>query len=95
MDSKDLRELADKVRDAMGSGILLLASVKNDQAAIVAMVTKELTGRFKAGDLLKQVAASAGGSGGGKPDIAQGGTKEINKLDKAINSLYDMVKNMQ
>ncbi len=92
MDSKDLRELADKVRDSLGSGIVLLASVKDDQAAMVAMVTKDLTGQYKAGDLLKQVAASAGGRGGGKPDIAQGGTKEIDKLDKAINSLYDIIK---
>jgi len=92
MDSKDLRELADKVRDSLGSGVVLLASVKDDQAAMVAMVTKDLTGQYKAGDLLRQVAASAGGKGGGRPDIAQGGTKEINKLDKAINSLYDIIK---
>jgi alanyl-tRNA synthetase len=92
MDPKDLRELADKVRDSLGSGIVLLASVKDEQAAMVAMVTKDLTGQYKAGDLLRQVAASAGGRGGGKPDIAQGGTKETDKLDKAINSLYDIIK---
>ncbi|RPI36108.1 MAG: alanine--tRNA ligase, partial [Nitrospiraceae bacterium] len=92
MDSKDLRELADKVRDGLGSGVLLLASVKDDQASMVAMVTKDLSGKYKAGDLLKKVAASAGGRGGGKPDIAQGGTKEIDKLDKALDSLYDIIK---
>jgi alanyl-tRNA synthetase len=91
LDSKDLRELADKVRDGLGSGILLLASVKDDQAAMVSMVTKDLTNRYKAGDLLKQVAAAAGGRGGGKPDLAQGGTKEIVKLDKALDSLYDII----
>jgi alanyl-tRNA synthetase len=91
LDSKDLRELADKVRDGMGSGILLLASVKDGQAAMVAMVTKDLAGKFKAGDLLKQVAAIAGGRGGGKPDIAQGGTKDLDKLDKALDSLYDII----
>ncbi|MDH4232144.1 MAG: DHHA1 domain-containing protein, partial [Nitrospirota bacterium] len=92
MDSKDLRELADKVRDGLGSGILLLASVKDGQAAMVSMVTKDLAGKYKAGDLLKSVAASAGGRGGGKPDIAQGGTKEVDKLDKALDSLYDIIK---
>ena len=91
LDSKDLRELADKVRDGLGSGILLLASLKDDQAAMVAMVTKDLINRYKAGDLLKQVAAAAGGRGGGKPDLAQGGTKEIDKLDKALNTLYDII----
>ncbi len=92
METKDLRVLADNVRDGLGSGILLLASVKDDQAAFVAMVTNDLTDRFSAGDLLKKVSAAAGGRGGGKPDIAQGGTKEIKKLDKALESLYDIVK---
>ena len=92
MEAKDLRVLADNVRDGLGSGILMLASVKDDQAAMVAMVTRDLVERFSAGDLLKKVAASAGGRGGGKPDIAQGGTKEIKKLDKALESLYDIVK---
>jgi alanyl-tRNA synthetase len=92
LDPKDLRDLADKVRDGMGSGVLLLASAKDDQASMVAMVTKDLAGRYKAGDLLKQVAVLAGGRGGGKPDIAQGGTKELDKLDKALDSLYDIIK---
>jgi alanyl-tRNA synthetase len=93
--SKDLRAMADNVRDGMGSGVLLLASVTDEQAAMVAMVTKDLLTRYSAGDLLKQVAAAAGGRGGGKADIAQGGTKEINKLDKALESLYDIVKKQQ
>jgi alanyl-tRNA synthetase len=89
---KDLRVMADNVRDGLGSGILVLASVMDEQASMVAMVTKDLVDGYSAGDLLKQVAAAAGGRGGGKPDIAQGGTKEINKLDKALESLYDIVK---
>jgi alanyl-tRNA synthetase len=92
MDPKDLRVLADSVRDGLGSGVLLLASVKDDQAAMVAMVTKDLVKKFSAGNLLKKVAALAGGRGGGKPDIAQGGTKEIKMLDKALESLYDIVR---
>ncbi len=89
---KDLRLMADNIRDRLGSGILLLASVKDDQASMVAMVTKDLVNRFNAGDILKHIAASAGGRGGGKPDIAQGGTKDIKKLDKALESLYDIIK---
>jgi alanyl-tRNA synthetase len=92
VDPKDLRVMADNVRDRLGSGILLLASVTDGQAAMVAMVTRDLTGRFNAGELLRHIAAEAGGRGGGKPDIAQGGTKEIKKLDKALESLYDIVK---
>jgi alanyl-tRNA synthetase len=92
LEPKDLRVMADNVRNGIGTGILLLASEKDGQAAMVAMVTKDLAARFSAGDLLKEVAASAGGRGGGKPDVAQGGTKDIKKLDKALESLYDIVK---
>jgi len=92
IDPKDLRTMADGVRDGMGSGVLMLASAKDGQASIVAMVTRDLTGRLSAGELLRQVASAAGGRGGGKPDIAQGGTKELAKLDKALESLYDIVR---
>ena len=92
IDAKDLRILADNVRDALGSGILVIASVKDEQAALVAMVTKDLIETYSAGTILREIAAAAGGKGGGKPDTAQGGTKEIAKLDKALESLYDIVK---
>jgi alanyl-tRNA synthetase len=92
IEPKDLRVTADNVRAGIGSGILLLASVKDEQASMVAMVTKDLTDRYHAGNILKEVAAAAGGRGGGKPDIAQGGTKDIKKLDKALESLYDIVE---
>jgi alanyl-tRNA synthetase len=92
MDAKDLRIVADNVRDGLGSGILVLASVKDDQASMVAMVTGDLTGRYSAGALLKEIASAAGGKGGGKPDTAQGGTRDIAKLDKALESLYDIIK---
>ena len=92
MEAKDLRVIADNVRDALGSGILVLASVKEDQASLVAMVTGDLTKTFSAGSILKEVAAAAGGKGGGKADTAQGGTKKIARLDKALESLYDILK---
>jgi alanyl-tRNA synthetase len=89
--AQDLRVLADNVRDTMGSGILVLASVRDDQASLIAMVTKDLAQRYSAGAILKEIAAAAGGKGGGKPDTAQGGTKEISQLDKALESLYDII----
>ncbi len=92
VDAKDLRIIADNVRDALGSGVLVLASVKDDQASLVAMVTKDLIRRFSAGSILKEIASAAGGKGGGKPDTAQGGTKDISKLDKALESLYDIIR---
>ncbi len=91
--SKELRGLADQVRDRLDSGIIVLASALNGQASsLLAMVTKNVTGKYKAGDILKQVAQAAGGRGGGKPDMAQGGTKELSKLDSALQTVYDIVK---
>ncbi|MBA4372874.1 MAG: alanine--tRNA ligase [Thermodesulfovibrio sp.] len=91
LDGKDLRTMADNVREGLGSGVLLLASVKEDQASMVAMVTKDLTAKYSAGNLLKKIAAEAGGKGGGKPDLAQGGTKELGRLDSALETLYKLV----
>lgn len=93
IDAKDLRILADNVRDALGSGILVMASVTADQQAnMVAMVTPDLTNKFSAGAILREIAAAAGGKGGGKADTAQGGTKDLALLDKALESLYDIIK---
>ncbi|HMK60360.1 MAG TPA: alanine--tRNA ligase [Dissulfurispiraceae bacterium] len=93
LEQKDLRVLADNVRDRLGSGIIVIASANDGQASIVAMVTKDLTKQYSAGEILKNVAALAGGRGGGKPDMAQGGTKDLEKLDSALEYVYALVKN--
>jgi len=95
LDQKRLRGLADNVRDRIGSGVLVIASVAGDQASIVAMVTKDIAGKYHAGNILKEVAQASGGRGGGKPDMAQGGTKELDKLDSALDKVYDIVKGQQ
>ncbi len=92
LEQKRLRGLADNVRDRIGSGVLVIASVTEGQAAIVAMVTKDLSKRYHAGNILKAVAEAAGGRGGGKLDMAQGGTRDIEKLDSALDKVYDIVK---
>jgi alanyl-tRNA synthetase len=92
IDSKALRDLADRVRDRLGSGVVLLASALDGQAALISMVTGDLTDRFSAGRIMKSVAESAGGRGGGKPEMAQGGTKELDRLDTALESIYDILK---
>lgn len=92
LQQKDLRVLADNIRDRLGSSIIVLASVENGQASMVAMVTNDLTKKYNAGEILKKVAELSGGRGGGKADMAQGGTKEIEKLDKALQSVYDLIK---
>jgi alanyl-tRNA synthetase len=92
LDPRELRALADSVRDRLGSGIIVLASAKDGQATLLAMVTKDLTARFNAGEILKAVASAAGGRGGGKEDMAQGGTKDLERLDSALQTVYDIVR---
>ena len=92
MDQKDLRDFGDKLRDKLGSGILALGSAKDDRVSLIVMVSKDLVPRFHAGNLVKELAPILGGTGGGKPDMAQAGGKDPGKLDEAINALYGVVE---
>ncbi|KAF0144283.1 MAG: alanyl-tRNA synthetase [Nitrospirae bacterium] len=92
LEKKDLRVLADNLKEKLGSGIIVLASAKDGDAAMLSMVTKDLAGRLKAGEILKKVSQLAGGRGGGKPEMAEGGTKELEKLDKALEAVYDIIR---
>jgi len=92
LNPEELRHLADNIKDRLQSGIIVVSSVSDGKAAIVCMVTKDLKDRYHAGEIMKRISKIAGGSGGGKPEMAQGGTKEIEKLDEALESVYDIVK---
>ena len=92
MEQKDLRDFGDKLRDKLGSGILALGSAKDDKVSLIVMVTKDLTTRFHAGQIIKQMAPILGGTGGGKPDLAQTGGKDPAKLDAALDELYAIIK---
>jgi alanyl-tRNA synthetase len=72
-DAKALRELADKLRDRLGSGVVALGAEADGKAVLLVAVTRDLTARLKAGDLVREAAKLVGGSGGGKPDLAQAG----------------------
>jgi alanyl-tRNA synthetase len=92
MDAKDLRDFGDKLRDKLGSGILALGSVKDDKVSLIVMVSKDLTSRYQAGTIIKEMAPILGGTGGGKPDLAQSGGKDPAKLDAALEALYATVE---
>jgi alanyl-tRNA synthetase len=92
LNQEELRNLADNIKDRLQSGIIVVSSVSDGKAAIVCMVTKDLKDRYHAGEIMKRISQLAGGSGGGKPEMAQGGTKEIEKLDEALESVYDFIK---
>ena len=87
VDPKALRDLVDQLKQKLGSGVILLATEADGKIALAAGVTKDLTGKVKAGDLLKMVAEQVGGRGGGRPDFAQGGGTDLAALPGAIHSV--------
>jgi alanyl-tRNA synthetase len=91
LDADGLRALADTLRDRLGSGVVCLGSVVDGKVALVGAVTKDLTKRFPAGKLIQEVAQTAGGRGGGRPDLAQAGAPDASKLDAALGVVYDWV----
>ncbi|MGI9536242.1 MAG: alanine--tRNA ligase [Desulfocapsaceae bacterium] len=88
---KTLREVGDKVRDKMGSGIAVLGGSIKGKAALLVIVSKDLTDRFKAGQLINSVAAIVGGKGGGRPDMAQAGGPMADKVAEAISAVPSIV----
>jgi alanyl-tRNA synthetase len=88
-----LRELADRLKEKLKSGIVVLGSVNGPKAFLIVGVTKDLTKRFHAGNLIKQIASTVGGSGGGRPDMAQAGGTKPEKLDAALEEAYKVIEN--
>jgi alanyl-tRNA synthetase len=86
-DAKTLRDFGDKLRDKMESGVILLGSKAGEKALLLCMVTKDLAGTFHAGNIIKELAPLVGGSGGGRPDMAQAGGTQPENLGKAISAL--------
>jgi len=84
LDGKAMLALVDQLKNKLGSGVVLLGGVQEEKVVLVAGVTQDLTGRFKAGELMKQAAAIVGGKGGGRPDMAQGGGVDAARLDEAL-----------
>ncbi|AYQ57439.1 Alanine--tRNA ligase [Bathymodiolus thermophilus thioautotrophic gill symbiont] len=84
---KDLRDIADKLKDKLGSAVIVLAAVNDGKVSLVSGVTKDLTNKYQAGKILNHVAQQVGGKGGGRPDMAQGGGTDPSKLDVALTSV--------
>lgn len=84
LDGKGLLALVDQLKNKLGSAVILLGGVQDDKVVLVAGVTQDLTGKLKAGDLMKLAAAAVGGKGGGRPDMAQGGGVDAAALDGAL-----------
>ena len=84
-----LRDLADKFKTKIGSGVVLLGAISKDKVLLISVVTDDLTKKFNAGKIVKKAAAIVGGGGGGRPDMAQAGGSKPENLDKALESLYE------
>jgi alanyl-tRNA synthetase len=90
--AKIMRDLADKLRDRLRSGVVVLGGEDKGKVLLLAAVTKDLAGRVHAGKLVGELAPLVGGKGGGRPDFAQAGGKDASGLDAALARVYDLIK---
>ncbi|SDW54334.1 alanine--tRNA ligase [Marinobacter mobilis] len=90
-DRKTLMDTADQLKNKLGEGVVVLASIEDGKVTLVAGVTKSATSKVKAGDLMKHLTAQVGGKGGGRPDMAQGGGTEPEKLPAALQGVAGWV----
>lgn len=92
MDMNGMRALADRVRDRLKSGVVALGGVADDKVSLLVAVTKDLTAAIKAGELIKSMAAEVGGTGGGRPELAQAGGKQPEGLPRALEKVFPLVE---
>ncbi|HUH66540.1 MAG TPA: alanine--tRNA ligase [Syntrophales bacterium] len=90
-DAKTMRDLGDRLKDKIKSGIVLLGSKTGEKAMLLCMVTKDLADKYHAGNIIKEIAPIIGGSGGGRPDMAQAGGPKPENLKKALDKLAKMI----
>ena len=94
VDPKSLRDTLDQLKNKLGSGVVLLAAEQEGKVSLVAGVTKDLTDKVKAGDLIKEMAPRLGGKGGGRPDMAQGGGTDTSALPEVLASVPEWVSKL-
>ncbi|HEX9759961.1 MAG TPA: alanine--tRNA ligase-related protein, partial [Candidatus Acidoferrales bacterium] len=94
VDRGAMRQLVDTLRQKIGSGVVVLGTTEDGKVALVTAVTKDLTSRLHAGKIVQAVAQQVGGSGGGRPDLAEAGGKDASALETAISQVFDIVERM-
>jgi len=95
LDVGGMRALADQLRDKLKSGVVALGAATEDgKVSLLVVVTKDLIGKLNAGDLIKVMAAEVGGTGGGRPEMAQAGGKDPARLDGALEKVFGLVERM-
>ncbi len=91
LDRVQMRTLVDNLRNKLGSAVVVLGSAQDGKVALIVGVTKDLTGKVQAGKVVGEIAKLVGGSGGGRPDMAEAGGKDPSQLDAALKSAADVV----
>ena len=90
-DTKSLRDTVDQLKNKLGTAAVILASVEDDKITLIAGVSKDITDKVRAGDLVGHVAKQVGGKGGGRPDMAQGGGNQPENLSTALDSVVSWI----
>jgi alanyl-tRNA synthetase len=88
----ELRELADSLKQKVKSGVVILGASEGKKAFVVISVTKDLTDRIRADELIKEVAPLVGGGGGGRPDFAQAGGTKPDKIPHVLSNIGAIIK---
>ena len=92
MDAKTLRTFIDNTKNQLKSGIVVVGSVADGKVSMAAGVTKDLTSTYHAGNIIKVIANIVGGNGGGRPDMAQAGGPQVEKLDEALKKAEELIR---
>ncbi len=93
-EAKILRDMADNLRQKLGSGIVVIGAASEDKAVLLVAVTRDLTKKYNAGEIIKDLAPIIGGRGGGRAELAQAGGPHGTKINKALEQAYETIKNL-
>ncbi len=94
LERAQMRTLVDQLRDKIGSGVVVLGSAGEGGVSLIVCVTKDLVGRVQAGKVIAPIAQKVGGKGGGRPDMAEAGGKDVAALDGALGAVYGVVEEL-
>ncbi len=91
VDRETMRQVVDSLRQKLGSGVVVLGTVEDGKVALIGAVTKDLTSKLHAGKIIQATAKEVGGSGGGRPDLAEAGGKDTSSLKTALDRVYPLI----